>query len=301
MTTYFALLVFRPFCIFEELKTEPTMNSAIPQNWNDEVMEYANRLADRINVGWDGEGPCPSDWSLLFLSRLNKGLVKAPFTYEAFMDNDDIMATLEGYGLDAEKFWYALLFIYDITTSFCLNAADARKTDYEVLTELNDFLQQHPKAVLYLSEDRELRKSVRYETNSPLILDCLRRFVQQELAQYPVPPRQKILTIDPRYRNYTESLSTAQQQVLIYRLFKELFDLLQLPELRAKRGEVVSYSKLLLVSRIIYFCRLTVNESFTVDSSSLKGVLKQYGKTDFNQLEPRVYTGGLILSQEEGE
>lgn len=264
-------------------------------------MDYANRLADRINVGWDGENYCPSDWSLRFLVRLNKGLVKVPFTYEAFRDNDDIMATLEGYGLDAEKFWYALLFIYDITISFCLNAADASKTDYEILTELNDFLQKHPKAVLYLSEDRELRKTERYETNSPLILGCLRRFVKQELAQYPEPPQQKIFTIDLLYRNYTESLSTAQQQVLMYRLFKVLFDTLKLPELRAKRGEVVSYSKQLLVSRIIYFCRLTVNESFTVDSSSLKGVLKQYGNTDFNQLEPRVYTGGLRLPKEEGE
>ena len=277
------------------------MNCTIPQNWSDEAMDYANRLADRINVGWYGENYCPSDWSLRFLVRLNKGLVKAPFTYEAFRDNDDIMATVEGYGLDAEKFWYALLFIYDITISFCLNAADASKTDYEILTELNDFLQKHPKAVLYLSEDRELRKSERYETNSPLILGCLRRFVKQELAQYPEPPQQKIFTIDLLYRNYTESLSTAQQQVLMYRLFKVLFDTLKLPELRAKRGEVVSYSKQLLVSRIIYFCRLTANESFTVDSSSLKGVLKQYGNTDFNQLEPRVYTGGLRLPKEEGE
>ena len=194
-----------------------------------------------------------------------------------------------------------IFFIYDITISFCLNAADASKTDYEILTELNDFLQKHSKAVLYLSEDRELRKSERYETNSPLILDCLRRFVKQELAQYPEPPQQKIFTIDLLYRNYTETLSTAQQQVLMYRLFKVLFDTLKLPELRAKRGEVVSYSKQLLVSRIIYFCRLTANESFTVDSSSLKGVLKQYGNTDFNQLEPRVYTGGLRLPKEEGE
>lgn len=277
------------------------MNCTIPQNWSDEAMDYANRLADRINVGWDGENYCPSDWSLRFLNRLNKKLVKTPFTYEAFMNNNDIIATLEGYGLDSERFWYVLLFIYDITMDFGFNAADVRKTDYEILTELNDFLQKHPKAVLYLSEDRELRKSERYETNSPLILGCLRRFVKQELAQYPEPPQQKIFTIDLLYRNYTESLSTAQQQVLMYRLFKELFYALKLPELRARRGDVVSYSKMLLVSRIIYFCRLTSNESFTLENSSLKGVLKQYGDTDFNSREPRVYTGGLILSQEQGE
>ena len=277
------------------------MNCTIPQNWNDEAMDYANRLADRINVGWDGENYCPSDWSLRFLNRLNKKLVKTPFTYEAFMNNNDIIATLEGYGLDSERFWYVLLFIYDITMDFGFNAADVRKTDYEILLELDNYLQNHPQAVLYLSDDGNLRKRERYETNSPLILDSLRRLVQQELGKYTEPPEQKIHTIDIRYENHTESLASAQQQVLMYRLFKELFYALKLPELRARRGDVVSYSKMLLVSRIIYFCRLTSNESFTLENSSLKGVLKQYGDTDFNSREPRVYTGGLILSQEQGE
>ena len=277
------------------------MNCTIPQNWSDEAMDYANRLADRINVGWDGENYCPSDWNLRFLNRLNKKLVKTPFTYEAFMNNNDIIATLEGYGLDSERFWYVLLFIYDITMDFGFNAADVRKTDYEILLELDNYLQNHPQAVLYLSDDGNLRKRERYETNSPLILDSLRRFVQQELGKYTEPPEQKIHTIDIRYENHTESLASAQQQVLMYRLFKELFYALKLPELRARRGDVVSYSKMLLVSRIIYFCRLTSNESFTLENSSLKGVLKQYGDTDFNSREPRVYTGGLILSQEQGE
>ena len=65
--------------------------------------------------------------------------------------------------------------------------------------------------------------------------------------------------------------------------------------------EAVSYSKMLLISRIIYFCRLTSNESFTFDSSSLKGVLKQYGDFDFNQRHPKTYEGGLKLPKEEGE
>lgn len=277
------------------------MNCTIPQNWSDEAMDYANRLADRINVGWDGENYCPSDWSLRFLNRLNKKLVKTPFTYEAFMNNNDIIATLEGYGLDSERFWYVLLFIYDITMDFGFNAADVRKTDYEILLELDNYLQNHPQAVMYLSDDGNLRKRERYETNSPLILNSLRRFVQQELGKYTESPEQKIHTIDIRYENHTESLASAQQQVLMYRLFKELFYALKLPELRARRGDVVSYSKMLLVSRIIYFCRLTSNESFTLENSSLKGVLKQYGDTDFNSREPRVYTGGLILSQEQGE
>lgn len=203
--------------------------------------------------------------------------------------------------MDVEKFWFALLYIYDITTDFGINAADASKTDYDILVEIDDYLQKHPQAVLYLSDDKELRKSERYETNSPVILQNLRRFVKQELDKYQEAPQLKMWTEDILQRNYTESLCSAQQQVLMYELFKVLFDLLALPDLRARKGEAVSYSKMLLISRIIYFCRLTSNESFTVDSSPLKGVLKQYGDFDFNQRHPKTYTGGLNLLKEEGE
>ena len=277
------------------------MSYTTPQNWNDEAMEYVNRLTDKINVGWDGEDYCLGDWNLRFLSRMNNDSIDPPFKYEVFLDNENIIATLEGYELDVEKFWFALLYIYDITMDFGINAADASKTDYDILVEIDDYLQNHPQAVLYLSDDKELRKSYRYETNSPVILLNLRRFVKRELDKYQEAPQLKVWTHDIMCRNYTESLGAAQQQVLMYKLYKVLFNVFALPDLRAKKGETVSYSKMLLISRIIYFCRLTDNESFTVDSSSLKGVLKQYGDFDFNQRHPKTYDGGLKLPKEEGE
>lgn len=276
------------------------MGYTIPQNWGDEAMEYVNRLTDKINIGWC-DGPCLSDWSLRFLSRMNREVIKPPFTDEAFLDNKDIIATLEGYELDVEKFWFALLYIYDITMDFGINAADASKTDYDILVEINDYLQNHPQAVLYLSDDKELRKSERYETNSPLILENLRHFVKWELDKYKETPQLRVRTDGILQDSYTESLGAAQQQVLMYKLFKVLFDVLGMPDLRAKKGETVSYSKMLLISRIIYFCRLTTNESFMFESSSLKGILKQYGDFDFDQRRPKNYTGGLNLPKDEGE
>ena len=275
------------------------MGYTIPEHSSDEVMEYVIKLNDRFSCIDDEY--YDNGWDLHFLNRLKNGKIDPPFKYEAFLDNEDIIATLEGYELDVEKFWFALLFIYDITKDFGINAADASKTDYDILVEINDYLQNHPQAVLYLSDDKELRKSERYETNSPLILENLRHFVKWELDKYEETPQLKVWTDGILQDSYTESLGAAQQQVLMYKLFKVLFDVLGLPDLRAKKGETVSYSKMLLISRIIYFCRLTDNESFTVDSSSLKGVLKQYGDFDFNQRRPKSYTGGLNLPKDEGE
>lgn len=277
------------------------MGYTIPQNWSDEAMAYANKLADRINIGWDGEQDCPSDWSLRFISRMNNGSIKPPFKDEAFLGNEDIIATLESYELDVEKFWFALLFIYDITTNFGINAVDASKTDYDVLIEIEDYLNKHPQAYLYLSDDKEVRKSHRYETNSPFILEELRHFVKRELDKYEESPQLKVWTSGGLQDSGTESLGGSQQQVLMYKLFKVLFDLLGLPDLRAKKGEVVSYSKILLISRIIYFCRLARNEAFLISDSSLKGNIKQYGDFDFNQRHPKTYTGGLELPKDESE
>lgn len=277
------------------------MGYTTPQNWNDEAMEYVNRLTDKINVGWDGEGDCPSEWNTQFLGRLKDKMIAPSFKYEAFLDNEDIIATIEGYELDVEKFWFALLYIYDITMDFGINAADASKTDYDILVEIEDYLENHPQAVLYLSDDKEIRKSYRYETNSPVILQNLRRFVKRELDKYQEAPQLKVWTHDIMCRNYTESYNPSQQMTLMYRLFNVLFKVLDMPDLKAKKGEIVSYSKMLLISRLIYFCGITKNESFVVDSSSLKGVLKQYGDFDFNRRHPKTYEGGLKLPKEEGE
>ncbi len=276
------------------------MGYTIPQGCMDEEMKYVLKLHDKLCL-YDGEY-FDNGWLITFHSRLVINAIKPPFKYEAFLDNKDIINTLEGYDLEVEKFWFVLLFIYDITRVFGINAADASKTDYDILVEINDYLQNHPQAVLFLSDDKELRKSERYETNSPLILGNLRQFVNRELDKYKDQPTLKgVQSVDFLQRNYTESLGAAQQQVLMYKLFKVLFNLLALPDLRAQRGNTVSYSKMLLISRIIYFCRLTANESFTVDTSSLKGILKQYGNFDFNQRRAKTYMGGLNLPKEEGE
>lgn len=276
------------------------MGYTIPQNCMDEEMKYALKLYDKL-CWYDGEY-FNNGWLMLFHSRLVIDAIKPPFKYEAFLDNKDIIATIEGYELDVEKFWFALLFIYDITKDFGINAADASKSDYDVLVEIDDYLQNHPQAVLYLSDDKEIRKSYRYETNSPLILQELRQFVKRGLDKYKEQSMLKgAQSVDFFQRNNTESLVATQQGVLMYKLFKVLFDQLNLPDLRTKKGETVSYSKMLLISRIIYFCRLTSNESFMFESSSLKGILKQYGDFDFDQRRPKSYTGGLNLPKDEGE
>ena len=54
-----------------------------------------------------------------FEYRYCTGKIKMPFAKADYLANDDIIATVKGLGLDVEKFWFALVFIYDyVETSF---------------------------------------------------------------------------------------------------------------------------------------------------------------------------------------
>ena len=223
-----------------------------------------------------------------FVYRYCTGKIKMPFAKSDYLANDDIIATVMGLGLDVEKFWFVLLFIYDMTMDRALSSAEFRKSDYEVLTEIKEYLEKHANARLYLSDDREIPKDNRCETNNPVIIGQMLKYVKRYLARFERRPEQKEWVSTSFHRGFDKSLSSTHQQVFMYNQFKTLFDALKLPEKRAKKGETVSYSKMLLASRLIYFCRITKNESFTVDSSSLKGVLKDYANYPFDET-PKVY------------
>ena len=92
---------------------------------------------------------------------------------------------------DVEKFWLVLLFIYDLTMDKTLNLADFRKSQYEVLTDIQSYLANRPNARLYLSDDKDIPKDNRCEITSPMVLGALRRFVQENLTLLEEHPEQK--------------------------------------------------------------------------------------------------------------
>ena len=140
---------------------------------SDERFEYVLSLCYKIDVVIDeNDGGWLGGWIINYYNRLQHGKIKPPFTWEAFCDNEDIIATLEGYGLDVEKFWLVLLFIYDLTMDKTLNLADFRKSQYEVLTDIQSYLANRPNARLYLSDDKDIPKDNRCEITSPMVLAC---------------------------------------------------------------------------------------------------------------------------------
>ena len=260
------------------------MECGLPTNMNDPRMEYALELAYRIDVEID-ENDCGflGTWINIFLSRLRQNVIDPPFTWEAFCDNTDIIGTIKGYGMDVEKFWFVLLFIYDMTIDHTTNVADRSKNYYELLIETRDYIDEHPNAYIYISDDRELRKKNRLEISTPWMLYTIRKRLDEEIKRIEKDEFLKLGVFPYMEKGYDIQLPPTLQMYYMTQKFKTLFEVLNLPEKRARytrytrdATDPVSYNKLLLISRLLYFCKFTKNTAFVVDDSSIKGIIQQY-------------------------
>ena len=250
------------------------------ENAYDERFEYVMKLAIAINPEYDENGNLSYGmWPFFFFNRLTQGAVKPPFRWEAFTDNLDIIGTQEGYGLDPEKFWFVLLFIYDLTIAHTINVADYSRSNYEMLTEIRDYIDTHPQTRIYLSDDEKVSKKRRLEITHPWVIYKIYTLLNAEIAQLEQDENMQDSTFISFEKGYDLQLPPTLQMYYMTQQLKKLFLVLHLPEKRAKytrqATDVVSYNKMLLISRLLYFCKFTDNESFTVDDTSLKGIIKQ--------------------------
>lgn len=58
--------------------------------------------------------------------------------------------------------------------------ADRSKNYYELLIETRDYIDEHPNAYIYISDDRELRKKNRLEISTPWMLYTIRKRLDEE-------------------------------------------------------------------------------------------------------------------------
>lgn len=115
-------------------------------DWKDPRFNYVHSYCEAFSlytIGTEGESSCCSD---IFIRRYNQKLIKYPFSKKDYYDDADIQETIAAFALDAEKldalnipdicseyggkfypenldaekFWYLLLFLYDYSKGECL-------------------------------------------------------------------------------------------------------------------------------------------------------------------------------------
>ncbi|MDL2319730.1 hypothetical protein LJC45_01180 [Alistipes sp. OttesenSCG-928-B03] len=240
---------------------------------------------------------CLSQALSTFLSECENGKATFPFTFEAYLKNKDIIDTIKAYELDVEQFWYATLFIYWLTQIRCVNVDKRAGSIGEQMRKLSDYLQDTDSFAITTEGKKKL------VINDVGVIREIREFLNKQLIENPLAISEAYSINLNSSGGHLESASV--QMWFAATRYQKLFESLGLPTMRAVDSEVkykdeegyrvavsggnkiVSYNKMLLISRLMYFMRFTRNDKFLASDDSLGGIIRQYKDLNLNSHNPK--------------
>ena len=213
----------------------------------------------------------------------DKKIEELGLSQEAFYSSFGITQVLEAYGLDKEKFWYAVSYVYWLTTIWAPYKWWKTLPSYEEqLVELRDGIKGRHEFKVIL-EDKI--KSHTLVIGGGELINMLVTTLDSLIEDVRLQPASRPITTwrDRQRYKLTEMTWYAAN------LFSTLLKCLNLPVIRSRStrkkirtlegGEVqvkgkdaeVSYDKNQLIAELIHFLGLTDNED--LDGYSIKGIL----------------------------
>ena len=271
-----------------------------------ELLEYMESLAVQyvpdidIDPSTGEKYICGTTALPIFIRRFNQNKLYGNFTYEDYIANENIQKTLKGLGIDIDKFWFLLLFIFDYTCGTCLNGIKATGVGIEQLTKFAKAIADNHKDInqFGVSFKKPITISVKVEGKHQIIIDNANAIGYlatviannlKEIEEHPWMQSQQVRMNTP---------AEEKESIHIYLFYKMCNDFFNLPRydkqfnVRQKKGSITSLSKTLLISRLIHFTKLKSKKSkksksspndttskrdkFASDEFTLKGYIKQY-------------------------
>lgn len=256
-----------------------------------EYTDYVWKLAMTIMSDVDEENEIYCCYSMpIFKKRFNDRLIKMPLSYEDYINNTDIQETIKGIGYDVDKFWFALLFIWDYSQGECFQAPELTDYSCRELSLLAALIQKHEignknplNEIVEFDKDIKLNVQIGNKTvltiettNAIKFLGNLCKTSSEEL--YEKMDSDEVAEMFTLRKKGTFITRSNSYQIYIFaKLFNSLFNQWGMPRknIRSANNQT-SYSKQFLISRLIYLTRISDNDEFYYEPTTLKGYLSRY-------------------------
>ncbi|WP_243348434.1 hypothetical protein [Parabacteroides sp. FAFU027] len=225
------------------------------------------------------EGSDPYSHIGTFETRYNR-VLKAKFDQTKFEKDENIPATLIGLGLDVEKFWYLLLFIYDYTCGMCDKGGGRRIDNPE---------DQLIKFIKAIEDNRQENEAISIKVvgkqsttiDNTVVINLLYDFCKDEVSK--IDNGSKLRSPRRIIFDSTDERDSAHLWFFANK-FLYVLDVVLNVKGKTKKGSSVSYNKKLLVSRLIYFIGLSCNKELLHSDDTLKGYMKPYKEYSINKI-----------------
>ena len=201
------------------------------------------------------------------LEKIEAGKADLPFTREDYDNATSVLESLDAIGLDREKFWLALQFVYYWARERNSNCVPVEPSVQDRIRDLLDALKdsrtvlriKRPGKKVYALEDVETRKV--------LVTMLIYGDAQYSRMNNPTYNGRSPLIMKP-----PRDLKLNWWMMDMYNAFKYLFDLFctdkGMSTFKSSRRGL--RNKDVLISRLIYLTRLTEDERFLDDADMLK-------------------------------
>lgn len=254
----------------------------------EELLEYVIAVADRfapdVVIGSDGIAyEVDSQAPLIFKRRYNGHTLKATFTYSDYIkstenDNESAIDIIRALGIDAEKFWYLLLFVADYVEGSTVGTFKCSPSPRKEIEDLIDFVEGDEDSVSNYSgmkHKQPMKLTLQIKGHRLIIENPNTISAIAAMCKHVIP----LIGVDDFLNLAPMDIGDKSNSIRIWlfaRMMRCFFDLY--PQFTAQRrtGNATTKSTLRLISKLVYLSKFTANEEYCTDDENLKGILKQY-------------------------
>lgn len=244
------------------------------------------------------EGSCAIS---TFKRRYNERLIKIPLTYEDYKNNIEIKKAISALQLDINKFWFAILFIWDYVDGECWQAferGDFPANEVDKLLQAITQYEENPNAnplTEHIIFKEELSLSLQVNGKSihtigtanaiKFILKCCQEHLndlkpKNEFDTEHLNDNIEMVSYHPTKQQITAN--TTKRICLFAQRFQLFFDILSPSFSNYRKGERSAYNVTFLISQLVYLTGISDNEEFLTDKRTLKGYLSKNKNMNWN-------------------
>lgn len=256
------------------------------------LLDYVSQLIDKLfpysKMDWEYGYYNHSRAYSYFVGTYFKNELNKTFE-QRFIDNKEVQETIKGLGLDVEKFWYLLLFIYDYSYGECVERLVFDATPKKQLDIFKNAIVENIKEVgtgLSTTEffnpatiTLKIEGSKKIVIDNPIALTTLcALLIQNDDTFKDSTLLNSSKFVNKRVKDDFEIIpeSNSVQIWFFAKTFQTFFELNPHIKGRSTKGATISLNKLLLISKLIYITGLSKNDKFLDSVDTIKGYLKQY-------------------------
>ena len=260
-----------------------SFNEADRFDWLRYVFILTHRFYGDFNNSW-------FNMTFPFWRRYMQREIKCPFSKKDYLENDkysEIRETVKAFGLDIEKFWYLLLFVYDYASDKLSNGNTITNTSKTIfaqnlMKQIGDSDVENVEIIIKNKGKKIPISDIGKMSIISMLLEGYKKLYKDAYGydiNFPGSNDIKIFSF-----SYHMAMAVDMLEYTFNHIDKKW------NMIHPDKSAGASLNKMLLYSQIMHLYRWTENDNFLYDDSSLKGVLKIYKKKLMNL--PEIVSNG---------